>query len=177
MGAVDLDGANTAEAKVAEPKPSAATGPQPEVNADNAKAKVVGCRAGRRRRQNPQAEAKSASAQRQGQRREGGERQSQELQSRRRPAGGAEARSGQAGRIRRQPEFYVNADDAAQKSEGRARPDAAKAAELKPDVKILPEAETNAAFAELDATALGDVLLVGLANDPQSVERIVAEAV
>ena len=26
-------------------------------------------------------------------------------------------------------------------------------------------------------TALGDVLLVGLANDPQSVERIVAEAV
>ena len=32
------NGANTAEAKVAEPKPSAATGPQPEVNADNAKA-------------------------------------------------------------------------------------------------------------------------------------------
>jgi H+-transporting ATPase len=58
-----------------------------------------------------------------------------------------------------------------------AKPDAAKAAELKEDVKAQPEAETNAGFTKLMHTTLGDVLLAGLANHPHSVERIVAEAV
>ena len=60
---------------------------------------------------------------------------------------------------------------------GAAKPDAAKAAELKPDVSVQPEAETNAGFTNLMHMTLGDVLLTGLAKDPKSVERIVAEAV
>jgi H+-transporting ATPase len=77
------------------------------------------------------------------------------------------------------PHPDIKADDAAPEATkaAAAKPAAAKAAELKPDVKSSPEAEANAAYTKLMHTTLGDVLLAGLANDPHSVERIVAEAI
>jgi H+-transporting ATPase len=77
------------------------------------------------------------------------------------------------------PQPDVNADNAASRvpKAGAAKPDAAKGAEIEPDVKVEPEAETNANYTKLMHTTLGDVLLAGLAKDPHSVERIVAEAV
>ena len=80
-----------------------------------------------------------------------------------------DAEGGPKPEARAAPQPDAKADD--------AKPDAAKAAELKEDVKAQPEAETNAGFAKLMHTTLGDVLLAGLANHPHSVERIVAEAV
>ena len=177
VGAVNLDGANTAEAKVAEPKPSAATGPQPEVNADNAKADAAEPDATKTESAKPEAKSgpqpdakadgvKAASA---------SPKSSKAGAAPPEAPKHAQAKPGAASG----PQPDVNADDAAPEvpKVGAAKPDAAKAAELKPDVKAHPEAETNAAFTKLMHTALGDVLLVGLANDPQSVERIVAEAV
>jgi H+-transporting ATPase len=77
------------------------------------------------------------------------------------------------------PQTNLKADNAAPAvpKAGADKPDAAKAAELKPDVNAQPEAESNAGLTKLMHTALGDVLLAGLAKDPRSVERIVAEAI
>ena len=99
-------------------------------------------------------------------------------QRRRRSSGGGEALSGRTGRRTR----TATRGQGGQRKPigpkaGASKPDTAKAAELKPDVKTQPEAETNAGFTKLMHTTLGDVLLAGLANHPDSVEKIVAEAV
>ena len=62
---------------------------------------------------------------------------------------------------------------AAPKSETRAVPQA----EAKAGLSLEPKPETNTDVATLMNTTLGDVLLAGLAKDPESVGRIVAQAI
>ena len=76
-----------------------------------------------------------------------------------------------------QPDVKSDNSASAVPKAGAAKPDAAMAAEPKPDVNFQPEAETNAGFTNLMHMTVGDVLLAGLAKDPKSVERIIAEAV
>jgi hypothetical protein len=61
------------------------------------------------------------------------------------------------------------------KPEAKATPKPEAKAEPKPKAKAEPEANTN--VATLMNTTLGDVLLAGLAKDPESVGRIVAAAI
>jgi len=95
----------------------------------------------------------------------------------------------------RGPQPDVKADGAQPGDKGAPAPEAPKPAEAKPDqakaaepnsgVKAEPrreadapsETDTHAGLTKLMHTTLGDVLLAGLAKDPHSVERIVAEAV
>ncbi len=75
------------------------------------------------------------------------------------------------------PQTAAKADNAAPAvpKADAPKPDRAKAP--KPDVNPQPEAEPNADFTKLMHTSLGDVLLAGLADHPDRVEKIVAEAV
>jgi hypothetical protein len=59
--------------------------------------------------------------------------------------------------------------------EAKAEPKPEAKAESKPEVKAEPEANTD--VATLMNTTLGDVLLAGLAKDPENVGRIVAAAI
>jgi hypothetical protein len=61
------------------------------------------------------------------------------------------------------------------KPETKATPKPEAKAEPKPEAKAEPEANTD--VATLMNTTLGDVLLAGLAKDPESVGRIVAAAI
>ncbi len=63
------------------------------------------------------------------------------------------------------------------KSETRAVPQAKAKAAPKPEAKAEPKPEANTDVATLMNTTLGDVLLAGLAKDPESVGRIVAQAI
>jgi hypothetical protein len=71
----------------------------------------------------------------------------------------------------------AKADGVKAKSGNPNRAKGEKAAELQPDVNSQPEAESIAGFTKLMHATLGDVLLAGLAKDPHSIERIVAETV
>ena len=62
------------------------------------------------------------------------------------------------------------------KPDAKAEPTEAKAAP-QPDAKTEPKCEANTDVATLMNTTLGDVLLAGLAKDPESVGRIVAQAI
>ena len=75
------------------------------------------------------------------------------------------------------PQPDAKADGVKEKSGNPTRAKGEKAAELQPDVNSQPEAESNAGFTELMHATLGNVLLAGLAKDPHSIERIVAETV
>ena len=174
--AVKPDGAKPAEAKTAEPKPVAASEPQPDVKADSAKAdapepdatKTASAKPDAKSGPQPDAKADGVGASANPNSAKGGDR----------PPGGAkplEAKPDAASG----PQPDLKADSAAPTEPNEAPPPqrAAKDPELKPDVKAQPEAETNAGFTKLMHTTLGDVLLAGLANHPHSVERIVAEAV
>ena len=174
--AVKPDGAKPAEAKTAEPKPVAATEPQPDVKADSAKADATEPDATKTAAAKPDAKSEpQPDAKGEGVKAEAGDPNSAkggvappeaQKPSQARP----DAASG--------PQPDAKADNAAEVPKvGAAKSDAARAAELKPDVNAQPEAETNAGFTKLMHTTLGDVLLAGLAKDPHSVERIVAEAV
>jgi H+-transporting ATPase len=63
------------------------------------------------------------------------------------------------------------------KPEAKAAPQPEAKAEPKPEAKAEPKPETNTDVATLMNTTLGDVLLAGLAKDPESVGRIVAQAI
>jgi len=59
----------------------------------------------------------------------------------------------------------------------KATPKPAAQTEPVPNVKVEPRPEANADVATLMNTTLGDVLLAGLAKDPESVGRIAAAAI
>jgi H+-transporting ATPase len=150
--------AETKPAAKGETKPEAKAASQPEAKADDAKPDAEGGPKPEARaapqpdaKAEPKPEAKAAP------------------QPDAKAAPQPEAKTAPQAEAKAAPQPDAKADD--------AKPDAAKAAELKEDVKAQPEAETNAGFAKLMHTTLGDVLLSGLANHPHNVERIVAEAV
>ena len=66
---------------------------------------------------------------------------------------------------------------AAPQPEAKAEPKPETEAEPKPEAKAAPKPEVNTDVATLMNTTLGDVLLAGLAKDPESVGRIVAQAI
>jgi ribonuclease E len=63
------------------------------------------------------------------------------------------------------------------KPEANADPKPKANAEPKPEAKSEPKPEANADVTTLMNTTLGDVLLAGLAKDPENVGRIVAAAI
>ena len=63
------------------------------------------------------------------------------------------------------------------KPETKAAPQPEAKAEPKPEAKAAHKPETNTDVVTLMDTKLGDVLLAGLAKDPESVGRIVAQAI
>ena len=174
--ALKPDGAKTDEAKTAEPKLDAASGPQSDVKADSAKADAAGPDATKTAaakpdaKSGPQPDAKA----------DGVTAQSANANSAKGGAAPMEAaKPAQAKPDTSGPQPDVKSDNSASAvpKAGAAKPDAAMAAEPKPDVNFQPEAETNAGFTNLMHMTVGDVLLAGLAKDPKSVERIIAEAV
>jgi H+-transporting ATPase len=66
---------------------------------------------------------------------------------------------------------------AAPQPEAKAQPKTEAKAAPQPEAKAEPKPETNSDVATLMNTTLGDVLLAGLAKDPESVGRIVAQAI
>ena len=175
-GAVKPDGAKSVETKTAEPKPVAASEPQPDVKADRAKAdapepdatKTASARPDAK--SGPQADAKADDVKA----KSANPNSAKGSVAPPEASKPSEAKPGAASG----PQSELKADNAAptEPNAGAATP-AANTAELEPDVKDQPEAETNAGFTKLMHTTLGDVLLAGLATRPHSVERIVAEAV
>jgi H+-transporting ATPase len=151
--------AETKPAAKGETKPEAKAASQPEAKADDAKPDAEGGPKPEARAA-PQPDAKADDAKPDA---KAGPQPDAEA------APQPEAKTAPQAEAKAAPQPDAKADD--------AKPDAAKAAELKEDVKAQPEAETNAGFAKLMHTTLGDVLLSGLANHPHNVERIVAEAV
>ena len=63
------------------------------------------------------------------------------------------------------------------KPEGKAEPKPEAKAAAQPEAKAEPKPEANTDVATLMNTTLGDVLLASLAEDPESVGRIVAQAI
>jgi H+-transporting ATPase len=174
--AVKPDSANPAEAKTAEPKPVAASEPQPDITGDSAKTdaakpdatKTAAAKPDDKSGAQPNAKADDLKA-------ESADPNSAKAGA---AAPGAPKPSQATSDAASGPQPDVKADNAAPEvPKAAAKPDAAKQAEIKPDVKVEPDAETNASYEKLMHTTLGDVLLAGLAKDPHSVERIVAEAV
>jgi H+-transporting ATPase len=87
-----------------------------------------------------------------------------------------EAKAARQPEAKAEPKPEANAEP---KPEAKAKPKPkpeAKAAP-KPEAKAAPKPEANTDVATLMNTTLGDVLLAGLAKDPESVGRIVAQAI
>ena len=166
-------GAKPAEAKTAEPKPVAASEPQPDIKADSAKVDATEPQA--TTTPPPKPDAKSGP---QPDAKADGVGASVDPDNAKGGVASPKAPKPSQAKPDAGPQPDIRADQNPQApKDGAAKPDAAKDAGLDSDVKAQPEAETNAGFTKLMHTTLGDVLLAGLANHPHSVERIVAEAV
>jgi H+-transporting ATPase len=136
--------------KPAEAKPDAAPGPQPDAKADGAEADA------------PKPEAAKATA----------------AKPEAKSGADAKAESANTGSVKGAPAPEAPKTAEAKPDEAKAaEPNSGAKAETQSEPKSRPDAEAHAGLTKLMHTTLGDVLLAGLAKDPHSVERIVAEAV